>query len=148
MTVDTLETKIQKLLDLNDIHDLITRFGMGLDHRDLALLRSVFPEEKMAGITGAVKNAGNLWEFSQHVITDRSIELREDRATVRANLIGSNIGRRDGEWSGDAFDAAGRAAYEVRGRYEWQVVRTAEGWRIDDTNLTYLWSVGAVPSPN
>jgi hypothetical protein len=146
MKENALEEKVQKLLDLNDINDLITRYSMGFDHRDAKVLGSVFTAEKIAVIMAALETAEKLWQFTQHVITDRSVELRQDDATVRANLIGSNIGRREGEWSGDPFDAAGRAAYEVRGRYEWRVIRTPAGWRIDDTNLTYLWSVGAVPA--
>lgn len=145
MTNQTLEQKVQMLIDLNEINDLITRFGRGLDHRDVELLATVFPSEMLPGIAAACETNDKLWQFSQHVITDRSVEFQQDAAVVRANLIGSNVGRREGEWSGDAFDVAGRAAYEVRGRYEFHVVRTADGWRIQNPNLTYLWSIGEAP---
>ena len=145
MTNQTLEQKVQTLIDLNEINDLITRFGRGLDHRDMGILATVFPSDMLPMLAGACETNNKLWQFSQHVITDRAVELQADVAIVRANLIGSNIGRREGEWSGDPFDSAGRPAYEVRGRYEFRVVRTAEGWRIREPNLTYLWSIGQAP---
>ena len=145
MTQQTLERQIQRLTDLSEINDLITRFGRGLDLRDVEILETVFVSERFSRIAAACEANARFWQFSQHVITDRLVELQQDVAIVHANLIGSNVARREGEWSGDEFDVAGRAAYEVRARYEFRVVRTAEGWRIEDPNLTYLWSIGEAP---
>jgi len=146
-TVDAkIASQIQMLVDTHDIDQLITRFAQDLDTRNTDDLPSVVTPEAIPMLTSALHNMQALWQFTQHVITDRSIELHgDDTATVRANLVGSNMGSRPSGAGGDPYDASGRAHYEVHGRYVWKVIRTKDGWRIAKTDLTYLWSSGAIP---
>lgn len=142
-----LASKVQTLIDINDINNLITRFGHDLDTRNIPDLPSIILPEAIPGMSAALKDMQAKWQFTQHIITDRAIEVHSDNtATVHANLIGANIGPRASDATGSEYDAAGRPHFEVRGRYVWSLVRTESGWRIAKTDLTYLWSVGAIPT--
>ena len=142
-----LASKVQTLIDINDINDLITRFGHDLDTRDIPDLPSIVLPDAIPGMSAALRDMQGKWQFTQHIITDRAIEVHSDNtATVRANLFGANIGPRPSDATGSEYDAAGRSHFEVRGRYVWSLVRTKIGWRIAKTDLTYLWSVGAIPA--
>jgi hypothetical protein len=144
MNSESFAAQLQALVDFKEIDQLITRFGQTLDERDMIALRSIVTPDLVPVFTNGLRDMQARWEFTQHIITDRSIELHEGKcATVRANLIGSNIGPRPTGSSGDPYDAAGRAQFEVRGRYVWNLVRIQVGWRIAKTDLTYLWTTGA-----
>lgn len=139
-----IASQIQMLVETHDIDQLITRYGQVLDSHNIEDLPSLITPDAIAMFTSAMHDMQARWQFSQHVITDRSIELHgDDTATVRANLIGSNIGARPSGAGGDPYDASGRAHYQVHGRYVWKVIRTKDGWRIAATDLTYLWSSGS-----
>lgn len=145
---DTLEDRIKYLEDRAEIDQLISRLSQVLDARDIPALSEVATPESIAVMTPGLTMMKSMWHAAQHVMTERWIDIDGDRATVKANLIGTNIGKQLPDRPADNFDAAGRDHFEVRGRYVYQLVRTPEGWRIANTDLAYLWSYGAPPSGN
>lgn len=142
-----LEQRIKYLEDRAEIDQLISRLSQILDARDIPALNEVATPEFVAVMTPGLTHMKSLWTATQHIMTERWIDINGDRATVKANLIGSNMAKQLPGRAADNYDAAGRDQYEVRGRYVYSLVRTPQGWRIANTDLTYLWSHGAPPAP-
>lgn len=72
---------------------------------------------------------GKVFQVFQHVIVNVLLDISGDTATGTANLI--FVGMREAAEKSDYFLGGGR--------YEWQFVRLAEGWRIKHGRLTFLW---------
>ena len=134
--------RIQLLLDREDIDQLVTRFYQVVDARDVARIAEFVLPDQVDPMSRKLSPMLQ-WQVTQHVITDREIEVTGDTAIMKANLIGTSMGPQlPGRASGD-FDAAGRDHYEVRGRYLCRFARTKEGWRIASIDIQYLWTNGA-----
>ena len=73
------------------------------------------------------------YDLMQHIMINLDFELTgPDTAKGRANLIFSAV-----------FDKAHRDRfYQAGGRYRWDFRKTADGWRITDAHLEFLWNNG------
>jgi len=71
---------------------------------------------------------------SQHIVATHQIEIDGDIATSRCYLHAQHIRR----------NAEGGPHYVVAGRYEDDLVRTTDGWRIKHRTLAVMWTEGNV----
>ena len=75
------------------------------------------------------KRFGKAFKVFQHIIVNLLFQVSGDSATGSGNLI--FVGMRDENKKSNYFLGGGR--------YEWQFIRTAEGWKIEHGDLTFLW---------
>jgi hypothetical protein len=69
---------------------------------------------------------------SQHMVTNHQVVIDGDRAECRCQLQAQHVRHR----------ADGDLLYTVGGRYEDQLTRTADGWRISQRRLVVVWIDG------
>lgn len=142
----TLEQRVRWLEDRAEIDQLISRFSQILDARDIPALGEVATPESVAVMTPGLNWMKSTWHATQHNMTDRWIDVDGDHAVVKANLIGTSIGAQLPGRPPENTDSAGRDHQEVRGRYEYKLVRTPKGWRIAHVDMAVLWTYGGLPS--
>jgi ketosteroid isomerase-like protein len=137
---------IEQLSDKLEITETLYRYATALDTRDRELLRDVFLEDAVfligAGVgeyrgveaIGSVVSEflGGL-EASQHIITNPVIELDGDRATSTCYLHAQHY-MPDQRTGGNTL--------EIGGTYRDTLVRTADGWRIQQRELQVTWTEG------
>lgn len=155
-TEDTtrLRHQVQELVDRDQIGQLVHRLGTYLDEGRHDELPRILTEDAVAKTPGGlaegreavVRQAGRNHDAErgiQHLITNLLIDLDGDRATVRANHVGTFTG------IGEA--AAGRAApeaeYVLGGVYHFELRRTPGGWRLSRIETTPTWTTGTRPVP-
>jgi len=134
---------VQTLLDRADITEVRQQFGWALDTRDWTLLASLFTDSVEVDLPALGASAGPLSSQglvelyqrpfrrpphemgTQQLYSGAVIQLAGDKATTRTYLVGHHHvpGMDGGE------DVTLRAAYTD------QLVRTADGWRINGTAL-------------
>ena len=131
--------------DRADIIDLTHRYCWALDENDWDALDAVFLPDATALL--GTRRANNRQEIkatcsaalspldaSQHIAATHQITVDGDRATCRCYLHAQHI--RNG--------AAAGPNYIVGGRYDDELVRTSDGWRIRHRTLTVMWTEGNV----
>lgn len=134
---------LEELLDRQAIVDVTIDYGWILDHGDHQLLRRVFTDDAHAVLAGfechgvepiiaKVDSALNPLSVSQHIITNHQVEVTGDTATSRCYLHAQHTLR--GTEGGENFIMAGR--------YQDELVRTEQGWRIAKRVLTIDWTEG------
>lgn len=125
------------------IIDVTFRYCWALDSRDLGGLDSVFLEDAQAdllaprligreAIRARIASAINPLDATQHTVTNHMITVDGDRATCRCYLHSQHVRK----------VAEGSPNYVVAGRYEDELVRTPDGWRIALRRLVPVWSEG------
>lgn len=129
-------------LDRQAIVDLTIAYTWALDRRQFEDLRQVFLPDAIASLVGELRGVDAIIERvsaalmplddSQHIVSNHQVRLNGDRATCRCYMQAQHVRR--GLEGGDNFIVAGR--------YEDDVVRTAEGWRIARRVLVRTWSDG------
>jgi len=70
---------------------------------------------------------------THHVITNLLIDLDGDRAKVRANLIATFVHRAD----------APGAHFDIGERYQFEAVRTPQGWLLSRVHVSPVWTSGS-----
>ncbi len=136
------EAKMQELWDRKEITDTSLRYATGVDMKDRALYRSCFTEEIEAdfsslgmGDASIIKADDwveqaimtvNLYQSTQHIITNHVIDIKGDEATCVAYLQAQH------------YNPEGM--FTVGGYYSNTLVRTPEGWRISKLKLTSTWT--------
>ena len=124
----------QEIADRIEIDDVLTRYATAVDTRDWNLYQTVFTADALidytssGGIRGGVaemtkwlSDALSIFSMSQHLVTNRDIQVAGDTATSRSYFY-NPMGRtkRDGTLE----------LMFVGGFYRDQLRRTADGWRI------------------
>lgn len=143
-----LPDRLRELADRLEITDLISRYGQIADEKRFADSRSCCTEDIVAeyqfGRAEGVDvlahyghQALDIFERTQHIISNVLIDLAGDSAVVRANLLAVHIQH--------AADPG--THFDVGGRYRFEVVRTPPGWRISRLRCDVLWSRGDDPRP-
>lgn len=151
-TVDS-QRGLQQLHDRTEITDLVHRLGACLDGGRYDEMRELLTEDatvttpgghaegREALIAQARRNHPDGQRF-QHVITNVLIDLEDDRAEVRANLV-VHITTSD-EAIGDAPAPPPRCSIgEV---YSFEFVRAPGGWRFSRIATVALWVSGNLPT--
>jgi hypothetical protein len=134
--------------DFHEIAQLVDRLGLWLDEKRFDEACLILTEDATAETPGGIargleavveqarRNHGEE-VGTQHVITNKVIDLENDRATVGANLIAT------------FFDPVRPSAprRQLGERYDFEVVRTPDGWRISTVMTTPLWMLGEATKP-
>ena len=130
------------------ILELIARLGLLVDARDWNALQQLFtdpvysdrtslfggepeslsPAELVEGYRQAL---GNL-DAVHHLITCQVIDLNGDEATSAANMQGTHV----------LANSSGSPMWTVGGRHDYQLKRTADGWKIAGLTFTVQWATG------
>lgn len=129
--------------DRADIIDVTYRYCWALDRNQWHELDDVFLAEATAllGTRSAANrdeikqicsNALTKLDDSQHIVATHQIAVEGDAATSRCYLHAQHI----------RTEAEGGPHYLVGGRYEDDLIRTADGWRIKHRTLTVMWNEG------
>ena len=134
----------QDLKDKKAIAELQTRYSYAIDSGAYDELDSVFLADAVAdyGRAGLVEGVAAIKDTcrhalepltaAQHLNTNHEARIDGDTATARCYLHVHQ--HRDNTPGGDHL--------EMGGRYDDELVRTKEGWRIKRRKLTILWSNG------
>jgi hypothetical protein len=143
-TIDTLPSgdAQQLLVDRAAITDVTIRYCWALDTKDWAVLDTVFTEdangdllEDVVGrvaIKKRVETALSHMDETQHLISNHQIVVRGDTATCRCYLQAQHVRKA----------AHGGPNFIIAGRYEDELKRTADGWRITFRRLVVMWTDG------
>jgi len=143
-TIDTLPSgdAQQLLVDRAAITDVTIRYCWALDTKDWAVLDTVFTEdangdllEDVVGrvaIKKRVETALSRMDETQHLISNHQIVVQGDTATCRCYLQAQHVRKA----------AHGGPNFIIAGRYEDELKRTPEGWRISFRRLVVMWTDG------
>ena len=120
------------LLDAND-WDALERLFTNPLHLDRTSLfggepETLSPAELVEAYRGSL---GNL-DAVHHLITNHVISLDGDHATCAANMMGTHV----------LANSSGGPIWTVGGRHDYQLERTADGWRIAGWTFTVQWATG------
>jgi hypothetical protein len=148
-----LRDQVRALTARAEITDLINRLARELDERVLDPQRfdeqwagSFFTEDArtsypVGGFTGIAAIAEGIragmskFVRTQHVHSNHIIDLGDDSATVRWDLLATHVLRESGE----------EHLFSVGDYYDGEVVRTAAGWRFRQMTLHVTWTTGTPP---
>ena len=141
------DAKIQRLLDRDDISQVLHTYAIAVDTRNWDLLETCFMEDLEAdfrdfGGHGVVKGRDN-WmaaikgtleglDATQHLTANHVHQINGDTATLTAYL--QALHRLD--------TARSDPEYTVGGYYTCHVVRGGNGWRIQRYKLNVTWHRG------
>jgi hypothetical protein len=134
-----------ELADRAAIIDVTHRYCWALDSRDWLLLDRVFTEDATAellspllqgrdAIRARIRNTIDPLDATQHTVTNHMITLHGDTASSCCYLHSQHV----------LHSAEGLPHYVVAGRYEDELVRGADGWRITFRRLVHTWSEGNI----
>ena len=125
------------------IVDLTHAYCWALDTHQWDDLRQVFLPDATAVLGGShlegieaiiarVTQALSPLDDSQHMVSTHQIRLAGDRATSRCYLHAQHV----------RHAAPGGPNFIIAGRYEDELVRTTDGWRIAHRDLVPMWREG------
>lgn len=131
------------LTDRHDIIDLTIAYCWALDTGQWEDLRQVFLPDARAILGGSdldgieaiiarVKAALTPLDDSQHMVSTHQIHVDGDKATSRCYLHAQHV----------RHGAVGGPNFIIAGRYEDELVRTPQGWRISYRALIPMWREG------
>ena len=145
-----VDHSLQQLVDHREITDLVHRLGVALDEGRFDEMRSLFVEAATARTPGgmaegrdaviaqASRNHGP-GQRIQHNTTNVLIELDDDRATVRANLVVHFAPVADASEP----PLAPATRFTLGAVYRFDVVRTPQGWRCSRVETSPVWMSGS-----
>lgn len=133
----------EELLDRAQITDLLSEYAACLDERRFDDLPHIFTDTGSIDFPGgAIRGATQLrtrtaadlgrYLLTQHVVSNQLVSVDGERATLRANAIGTHV---IGLGHPSRIAVAG-------GRYFCDLVRTPSGWRFQSIAPQYLWFAG------
>ena len=132
LTADPIRT----LLDRDELDDLVARLGAWLDDKRWDESDRIFapdievstPGGAAAGLEAVVDQARRSHDAyaTQHVLTDRIIEVEGDTASITAKLVAT-------------FVLDGVPAFALGGRYELRARRGDAGWRLTRLVAVPVW---------
>ncbi len=142
------ESKLRELADRVEIAETIGRFAQSVDSRDWDALASLFTEEvyrDYSSLTGqepdrkAARDLVEEWagvlgnlDATQHFVGPPVVAIDGDEATAVAYFQAQHR----------LHNVTGGEKWTLGGRYDWDLVRTAHGWRISGVRMTAMWDEG------
>ena len=135
---------LQQMLDERDITSVAVAYTWALDQHRWDDLRDVFAADATAtlgnpdplvgidAIIGRIRAALEPLDDSQHLVGNHQVTIDGDTATHRCYLHAQHI----------RHVANGDPHYIVAGRYEDDLARVSDGWRIIHRNLHVMWTDG------
>ena len=144
-----LAARLRVLEDKEELRSLINAYQAASDDMDYGRQVSVFtpdgefdtPIGVLRGpqaIKAALIAAETDFKFKFHMITNLEFVIDGEKATGRGNLLFTNLHNPSRP---HLHDENGRAVGGSigGGSYDWQFVRTSEGWRIKYQKLALTW---------
>ena len=126
---------LRTIADRIEITDLLTRYAHAVDTKDWVLYRTVFTPDAAIDYSTTGEPAGSLEEVvtqltpmldlfarTQHFVSNISVDLAGDEASVRAMFFNPMI-------LAEAQDGAPAKQFFCGGWYNHELVRTEDGWR-------------------
>jgi hypothetical protein len=134
--------------DRLEIIELIGSLSLNLDGRDWNAVRGLFTDVVYSDRTslfggepvtigadefveGWRQSLDNL-DAVNHLVANHVITLKGDEATCAANMQGVHV----------FHNPSGDDMWTVGGRHDYQLTRTADGWRISGLTFTISWATG------
>jgi SnoaL-like domain len=130
------------------IIELISRMVLLLDARDWDGLVPLFTDtvyQDRTSLTGGEPATVPVAEFVggwrylmanldavHHIVSCHVVNVEGDSATCAANMLGTHV----------LANATGGSTWRVGGRHDYQLTRTANGWRIAGITFTIQWGEG------
>jgi SnoaL-like protein len=145
--------EITRCLDTARINRLVGGYFRALDekHFDLSHFHELLASDAEiirpngTAVTGPANIADSharsfaRFEATQHLLTGQDIEIDDDRATVRANLVAIHI------WKNRPTEASMlERSFTAGGVIVVTLTRTPQGWRISRTENQVIWRTGYV----
>jgi hypothetical protein len=139
-----------EMLDRSEIADLVARSLVAIDEARFDDLRTIYAEDSSASAPGGqargrdaiiaqVSRNHTPERRSQHLVGDVVVDLDGDTAQVRANVFAA--------FAPSAPDATSPLAPPVQVTfgtvYHHRAVRTPNGWRLSEVEITPLWVSGS-----
>jgi hypothetical protein len=134
---------LQEIRDREEIIGLTITYAWLLDHGPRERLDTVFVEDvtgnyrgvRVEGLQTIIEMCNNALDpltSSQHLVSNQQVKINGDTATCRCYLQAQHT--LEGTEGGDN--------YIVAGRYEDELIRTPDGWRITHRALIGDWTDG------
>ena len=145
-TPNTSDITAAEFVDRQAIVDHTHRYCWALDQKDWHLLDSVFVADATADLRSAsllvgrdairhrISTAIDALDATQHTVTNHQVVIDGDRATARTYLHSQHIRRA----------VEGSPLFVIAGRYEDELSRTSDGWRITFRRLVEVWTDGNI----
>lgn len=141
-----LERRIQKIEDNLALNKLINDYLTLADQRRWQEWSETFTEDAIFDLPNSfgimrgrqeiydicVGKMEGVWADTQHMIVNTDFDVAGDTAKGTANII----------FTGLPTGASETEYYMMGGRYRWQFVRTASGWKIADAWEEFIWNNG------
>jgi ketosteroid isomerase-like protein len=140
-----MQRTLEYLLDRAEIIDVLNRYATALDGRDWKRLATCFTpdavalygpvlgrHEGFAAIEELCRGALEPLDSSHHMITNHEIQIDGDQARTHCYLHAQHT--KAGTEGGDNF--------VIGGAYIDELVRTSQGWRIQQRELQLIWQEG------
>jgi hypothetical protein len=142
------EATLRWLRDREIVRNLYRRYAFGVDSIDFELVRSVFhPDCVVVGTAeqgtlddylNGIEEALHQWDATMHFVGNQYIEIDGDRGHVESWVVGYHM-----EAEGSPID------HLVLGlRYQDDIVRSGEDWKIIRRETTKQWHTGPFPRPS
>lgn len=143
-----LVRRLRELEDRRAVAETICRLDTILDEQRFNELSTVyapdavadFPSALMEGLdalTDVARRRMESYDAMQHATTNVLVTIDGDRATARANQIATHVHRGEGPGS----------HHETGVVHRFELVRTADGWRIARADAEVVWRRGTPPPP-
>lgn len=147
-TIDALAARLAILEDERAVRSLVTRMGTLIDRGDWAACEELFHDpvyadwSAVSGVPAAKVDPADLvggWraslsglETTQHLTAGHDIHISGDHATCTCYVIGTHR----------LANGTGGSLWIVGGRYDHELARDTDGWRITSAALTPFWASG------
>ena len=159
MNAGSVNDPMEHLLDRAQITDLVFRLGACLDEGRFSEMGALFIEEATASTPGgtargrativALAERNHRPELAvQHISTNLLVDLGDDRATIRGNLVVQVAPRPGTDTPVSTPPAlAPTLGFTLGEVYRIACVRTPEGWRFSRVETVPVWMSGTRPTP-
>lgn len=143
------EVLVRTLLDRAQIEEAVLRYGRSADRRDWEALISCFTEkvdvdytsltggepERIAArdlVLGRWAPTFESLDATQHFTGPCTVSVNDDGATADAYFQAQHV----------LNGATGGEKWTLGGRYDFDLVRAGDGWRISAVTMTAMWDDG------
>lgn len=142
-----VEGTVRWLRDREIIKNLYRRYAYGVDSIDFALVRSIFHPDCV--IEGTLEGGGvdeyiaglelamHQWEATMHFVGNQYVEVEGDRGFVESWVVAYHM-----EADGSPIDHLVMAV-----RYQDEVVRVGDDWKVIRRKASKQWHTGPFPRP-
>ena len=139
------QAALLRLRDRSDIHDILSRYSVGIDNREWDAWNGLFTSDAELDYSSIGIGVVSPDEFrtkvtrndpvrisGQHLHTNELIQVDDDEATARVEYTMANLIRTSDAAVGQMTHAGGWCVYRLR--------RTTEGWKIRHRDTFPKWS--------